>query len=106
MSKNRVPSSKLSWIGMAAHEIHEITTHSPSLSARIARGLANAVVDAGHNLLTTDPRETARLNYSLEAVQVRRQRQVAREAESRRILGDDDFDAWIEHMGAQTRLAA
>lgn len=91
MSKDRAPSSKSSWIGMAAHEIDEITTYGARVAARCACGLAQAIIDTGQDLLGTDPRALARANYSADALQARRQRESEQEAETRRILGEDDF---------------
>ena len=106
MSKNRVPASKSSWIGMAAHQINEITTYGASLSAQAARQLADAVVETGQDLLATDPRALARANYSAEARQARRQRRDEQEAETRRILGEDDFNDMLARHHEASRIAA
>lgn len=106
MPKNRVPTSKSSWIGMAAHEIDEITTYGASMSAQVARRLADAVVETGQDLLATDPRAIARANYSAEARQARRQREAEQEAETRRILGEDDFSDMLARDRQASRIAA
>ncbi len=105
MAKDRAPTSKSSWIGMAAHEIDEITTYGASRSARAARTLADAVVRTGHALLDTDPRETARLNYSPAAMAAARDAAEARRRETARILGEDDMAAWLSGSAPQ-RIAA
>lgn len=107
MAKERAPTSKSSWIGMAANEIDEITTYGARLSARCARELANAVVETGQDLLRTPPRALARANYSTEARQACRQREAEREAEIRRVLGEDDFsDMLARHRADMKRSSA
>ena len=107
MTKLRTPTSKSSWIGMAAHEIDEITTYGARLSARCARELADAVVETGQDLLKTHPRALAHANYSVEARQARRQREAEREAEIRRVLGEDDFsDMLARHRADMKRSSA
>lgn len=106
MPRPRTPSSKSSWIGMAVHEIDEITTYRSSLSAKIARRLADAVIEAGQDLLDTDARALARANYSVAARQARRQREAKREAETRRILGEDDFSDMLARHREATCVAA
>ena len=95
MAKDRSPTSKSSWIGMAAHEIDEITAYGASRAARHARELADAVVDAGRDLLRADPRALARANFSPAALQAARDAADARRRETARILGDDEFAAWL-----------
>lgn len=106
MPKNRTPSSKSSWIGMAAHQIDEITVYGASLSARCARALADAVVGTGQDLLDTDPRGLARANYSPEALRARIDQQNAEEAQTRQILGEDDFSEWLASLSPPRRFAA
>ena len=106
MSKARTPSSKSSWIGMAAHQIDEITTYGASMSAKVARQLADAVIETSQDLLATDPRALARANYSAEARQARRQREDEREAETRRILGEDDLSEMLARHREASRIAA
>lgn len=105
MAQHRAPTSKASWIGMAAHEIDEITTYGASRSARHARELADAVVGQRRNLLDTDPRALARANHSPEAIQARRDAADARRREAARILGEDGMAAWLS-AGSQSRLTA
>lgn len=105
MAKDRVPSSKSSWIGMAAHEIDEITNYGASRAARAARSLADAVVCQGHSLLDVDPRETARLNYSPAALQAARDAADTRRRQRERTLGLDTMAAWLS-AGDATRIAA
>jgi hypothetical protein len=95
MAKDRTPTSKSSWIGMAAHEIDEITTYGASRAARHARDLADAVVRAGRDLLQTDPRALARANFSPAALQAARNTADERRRETARILGTDQMAAWL-----------
>ena len=105
MAKDRAPTSKSSWIGMAAHEIDEITTYGASRAARHARELADAVIGQGRDLMDTDPRGFAHANYSPAALQARRDADDARRRETARILGEDDMVAWLS-AGSASRLAA
>ncbi len=106
MAKDRRPTSKSSWIGMAAHEIDEIMNYGARVAARCACGLAQAIIDTGQDLLRTDPRAVARANYSAEAREARRQREAEREAETRRMLGEDDFiDMLARHRAGTNRSA-
>ena len=105
MAKHRAPTSKSSWIGMAAHEIDELTTYGASRAARHARELADAVIGRRLNLLDTDPRDLARANYSPVALQARRDADEARRRETARILGEDDMVAWLS-ASSPSRLAA
>lgn len=95
MAKDRAPTSKSSWIGMAAHEIDEITSYGASRAARHARELADAVIGQRLALLDTDPRELARANFGPVAIKARRDAADARRRESARILGEDDMLAWL-----------
>lgn len=104
MAKDRAPTSKSSWIGMAAHEIDEITNYGARVAARCACGLAQAIIDTGQDLLRTDPRAVARANYSAQARQARRQREAEREVETRRLLGEDDLcDMLARHLAGMKR---
>lgn len=106
MPQFRTPSSKSSWIGMAAHEIDEITTYGASLSAKLARELADAIVEAGRPLLSSDPRALARANYSPEARRARIEREREAEARTRQILGEDDMVDLLRGVNAPQLLAA
>lgn len=105
MAKHRAPTSKSSWIGMAAHKIDEITTFGARHAARHARELADAVARAGKDLLSIDPRSLARANYSPEAIQAQREAAEARQRKNRQILGEDGFAAWLRGA-APSRSAA
>ena len=106
MSKDRAPTSKSSWIGMAAHEIDEITTYGASRAARHARDLADAVVESGQDLLRTDPRSLARANYSPEALRARIERERTEEAKRRQILGENDLVDLLRAARPARQLAA
>lgn len=105
MGKHRAPTSKSSWIGMAAHEIDEITTYGASRSARHARELADAVIGKGGNLVDADPRALARANFSPAALQAARDAIDERRRQSDRILGTDGLAAWLS-AGTPGRIAA
>lgn len=105
MGKDRAPTSKSSWIGMAAHEIDEITTYGASRAARHARELADAVVRAGRDPLQTDPRALARANFSPAALQAARDAADERRRETARILGTDQMAAWLS-APSSARVAA
>ena len=95
MARKRRPTTNLSWIGIAAHEIDEITSHGASRSASLARELAENLVRVGHRLLALDPRATARANHGPEAVAARAEMRRAEEARRRRVMGEDDFGPFL-----------
>lgn len=105
MTKNRVPTSKTSWIGMAANEIDEITIYGASRAAKSARALADAVIKAGYLLLDTDPRATARANFGPEALRAKAEEEAAKEARSRHILGYDAMGKWLDDYARSRRVA-